>query len=86
MYAGVGADPLIFLPGSGPTRPPPVIKEPPTRPPPVIKEVAPEATPKTLPTVVPLTEAPMEEKSNLPLYIAIGGIAAIGIGFLLFRK
>ena len=86
MYAGVGADPLIFLPGSDqPRRRPPDIQELPQRRPPDIKEVAPESTPKSLPTVVPL-EAPPEEKSRLPLYIALGGVAVIGVGWLLLRK
>lgn len=86
MYAGVGADPLVFLPGAITTRQrPPDIKELPTRPPPTIKEIAPESTPKSLPTVVPVSESE-PEKSNLPLYIALGGIAAIGIGFFVFRK
>ncbi len=91
MYAGVGEEPLIFLPGAiAPRRAPPVIQNdvaPPARKPPVIKErtAAPESTPKTLPTVVPM-DAPPEEPSRLPLYIALGGVAVIGVGWLLFRK
>lgn len=94
MYSGVGEEPLIFLPGAiRPRRSPPVITNDPPLPvrkPPTITEKAPESTPKTLPTILPEdlpdTESETEEKSKMPLYIALGGVAVIGIGWLLLRK
>ena len=88
MY-GLGDDPvMIFQDGVIRRRAPPVLHAyvPPVKTPPVLHAATPR--PPTVPVLAPEdTGPPPEPETNrTPLYIAVGGVAVLGVLYLVMRK
>jgi len=95
MYRSVGADPLIFNPGSVTTRraPPdvslPYIPPAPVRKPPDLsllnKPPAATSVPALLPTATPSGGA-SSDTNMTAIYIAAGGVVVLGALYFVMRK
>lgn len=87
MY-GLGDD-MVFIPGTVTRRAPPQLHQvaPVVKKPPQLHQVTPQPPP--VPMLAPEDTGPPpepEEMSMMPVYIAVGGVAVLGVLYLVMRK